>query len=87
MPKRISVATHLSVEELEKRYRQAQNGIESRQYQIIWLVALGKKTAICGGNNWLQQNMDVRLGQKIQQIRRGRIGRSQTVKPRHTAAS
>lgn len=27
MPKRISVATHLSVDELEKRYRQAKDGI------------------------------------------------------------
>lgn len=44
MPKRISVATHLSIEELEQRYRQAKDGIESRQYQIIWLVAQGKKT-------------------------------------------
>lgn len=44
MSKRISVATHLSIEELEKRYRQAKDGIESRRYQIIWLVAQGKKT-------------------------------------------
>jgi len=44
MPKRISVTTHLSIEELEKRYRQAKDGIESRQYQIIWLIAQGKKT-------------------------------------------
>lgn len=41
MPKRISVATHLSLEELEKRYSQAKDGIESCQYQI---VAQGKKT-------------------------------------------
>lgn len=44
MPKRISVVAHLSLEELEKRYRQAKDGIESRQYQIIWLLAQGKKT-------------------------------------------
>ncbi|MBD2410000.1 helix-turn-helix domain-containing protein, partial [Nostoc calcicola FACHB-3891] len=30
MPKRISVAAHLSLEELEKHYRQAKDGIESR---------------------------------------------------------
>ncbi len=39
MPKRISVATHISIEELEQRYRQAKDGIESHQHQIIWLVA------------------------------------------------
>jgi transposase len=44
MPKRISVAKHLSIEELEQHYRQAKEGIESRQYQIIWLLAQGKKT-------------------------------------------
>jgi hypothetical protein len=44
MPKRISIAIHLSLEELEKRYRQAKDGVESRQYQIIWLIAQGKKT-------------------------------------------
>lgn len=65
MPKRISVLTHLDIEELEKRYRQAKNGVESRQYQIRWLLAQGKRTAICGGNNWLQQNMDVRIGKRV----------------------
>ena len=44
MPKRISVATHLSIGELEQCYRQALYGLESRQYQIIWLLAQGKKT-------------------------------------------
>lgn len=44
MPKRISIATHLDIAELEQLYRQAKDGIESRQYQIIWLLAQGKKT-------------------------------------------
>ncbi|MHC5750165.1 MAG: hypothetical protein ACYTXF_05870 [Nostoc sp.] len=35
MPKRISIATHLDIAELEQLYRQAKDGIESRQYQII----------------------------------------------------
>jgi hypothetical protein len=43
MPKRISVAKHLSIEELEQRYRQAQDGRESRQYQIIWLLGTFKR--------------------------------------------
>ena len=89
MPKRISVAAHLSLEELEKRYRQAKDGIESRQHQIIWLLAQGKKPEeveeITGySRTWI----------KIQQIRDRRIRRclrraspTQTVKPRYTAAS
>ena len=45
MPKRITIATHLTVSQLEQHYRQATNGVESRQYQIIWLLAQGKTTA------------------------------------------
>lgn len=44
MPKRVSIISHLSVAELEQRYRQAKNAVDSRQYQIIWLLAQGKKT-------------------------------------------
>ncbi len=44
MPKRISVAKHLTIEQLEQHYRQATDGVESRQYQMIWLLAQGKKT-------------------------------------------
>ena len=44
MGKRIQIAAHLSVEELEKHYRQAKDGVESRHYQIIWLLAQGKHT-------------------------------------------
>lgn len=44
MPKRISIEKHLSTEQLEQFYRQTRNGVESRQCQIIWLLAQGKKT-------------------------------------------
>ena len=44
MPKRITIATHLNISELEQVYRQAKDGVESRQCQIIWLLAQGKKT-------------------------------------------
>jgi len=44
MPKRISIVPHVNISELEQFYRQAKNAIESRQYQIIWLLAQGKKT-------------------------------------------
>jgi transposase len=42
MLRRISLAPHLSSDELEQRYRQAQKGIESRQFHILWLLAQGK---------------------------------------------
>src|SRR6476469_2721073 len=44
MPKRISIAKHLTIEQKQQYYRQAKDGVESRQYQIIWLLAPGKKT-------------------------------------------
>ena len=44
MPKRITIVQHLTVSELEQHYRQTKNGIESRRFQIIWLLALGRKT-------------------------------------------
>jgi transposase len=44
MAKRIQIAAHLSVEELEKHYRQAKDGVERSHYQIIWLLAQGKHT-------------------------------------------
>jgi len=44
MPKRITIAPHLSQEELESRYRQAKDPIERSHYQIIWLLACGRPT-------------------------------------------
>lgn len=41
MPKRISIKPHLSLEELENRYRKAKNAVERSHYQIIWLLAKG----------------------------------------------
>jgi len=44
MPKRISLQLHLSLDQLENRYRQAQDPVERSQFQILWLIALGKTT-------------------------------------------
>ncbi len=45
MAKRIKIVAHLSVEELEARYRQAKDGVERSHYQIIWLLAKGKRSS------------------------------------------
>ena len=42
MPKRITIESHLSLEELQTRYRQASDPVERSHYQIIWLLASGK---------------------------------------------
>jgi transposase len=44
MNKRITVKAHLSVEQVEARYRKAQDPVERSHWQIIWLVAQGKTT-------------------------------------------
>jgi len=44
MPKRITIAPHLSQEELESRYRHAKDPVERSHYQIIWLLACGRPT-------------------------------------------
>ena len=45
MPKRIAIAPHLSVEELQARFREAKTTTLAHHYQIIWLLACGKTTA------------------------------------------
>jgi transposase len=40
--KRIQIKDHLSLAEIEKRYRQASEGVERSQWQIIWLLGQGK---------------------------------------------
>jgi len=42
MPKYMTLARHLTIEELGKRYRKARDGVDRSQWQIIWLVAQGK---------------------------------------------
>ena len=44
MLKRISIDPHLSLTELEQRYRQAKDAMEKSHYQIIWLLASGRSS-------------------------------------------
>lgn len=42
MPKRLTLAPHLSLSELEANYRSATDPVERSHYQILWLLAKGK---------------------------------------------
>ncbi|MCT7986648.1 helix-turn-helix domain-containing protein [Laspinema sp. A4] len=44
MPRRITIQPHLSVAELESRYRKSKDPVERTHYQIIWLLAKGLST-------------------------------------------
>ncbi len=60
MPKRISITPHLTVDELEQRYRQATHPTERSHYQIIWLLAQKRPTeevaAVTGySRDWIYQ--------------------------------
>lgn len=59
MPKYVCIAAHLSVDELENRYRRASDPIERSHFQIIWLLVQGKRvravaevTGYCA--NWIR---------------------------------
>lgn len=43
MSRHIKLTPHLTVEELEARYRRASDGIERSHWQIIWLLAQGHR--------------------------------------------
>lgn len=60
MPRRITIQPHLSVEQLETRYRRAKDPVERTHYQIIWLLAQGTPTedvaAVTGYcRDWIRQ--------------------------------
>lgn len=60
MPKRLCIHPHLSIEELENRYRQAKNVTERSHYQILWLLAQEKPSeevaAVTGySRNWIYE--------------------------------
>jgi transposase len=48
MGKRISIRADLSAEELERRYRQAQDPVARSQWQIVWLLARGQHSEQVG---------------------------------------
>ncbi|MDZ4876864.1 MAG: hypothetical protein CLLPBCKN_006299 [Chroococcidiopsis cubana SAG 39.79] len=45
MPRQLQIQPHLSIEELEQRYRASSDGVERSHYQIIWLLAQGKRSS------------------------------------------
>lgn len=44
MPKRVCISPHLSLDELEQRYRLAKTVKERSHYQILWLLAQGRSS-------------------------------------------
>jgi transposase len=44
MAQRMTIAPHLSVDELERRYRRADDPIARSQWQIVWLLGSGLPT-------------------------------------------
>jgi transposase len=45
MPRRLTAAAHLPVDELERRYRAARDPVERTHWQVVWLVAGGRACA------------------------------------------
>jgi transposase len=60
MVQKMTVAPHLTVDELEQRYRGAEEGVARSQWHILWLLAGGMRTAevsrVTGyGVRWIQE--------------------------------
>jgi transposase len=60
MPKHIVLKPLLELDELERRYRRAQEGVLRTHYQIIWLLAQGQLTrdvaaAMGYSRTWIQE--------------------------------
>lgn len=60
MPKRLTITPHLSLDELEQRYRHAKTVTERSHYQILWLLAKGKPSeevaTVTGySRNWIYE--------------------------------
>jgi transposase len=60
MPKRLHLKEHLTLAELEQRYRQARDPVARAHYQIVWLVGQGRLTrevaSVTGYSpNWIGQ--------------------------------
>ena len=60
MPKKIKLEPYLGSEEVERRYRKAQDPVLRSHYQILWLIGSGKSTTevmeVTGySRGWIQQ--------------------------------
>ena|SRR5258706_11230510 len=83
MARYIQVATYLTTDELEARYRRAKGGVERSQWQMLWLLSSGKRTAevaeVTGYcQDWIRkvvQRYNVQGEGAIGDKRRGHAGR------------
>jgi transposase len=58
--RRLEIPPHLTVDELEQRYRHAHDPVARSQWQIVWLVAGGQPTAAVAQStgysaNWIRE--------------------------------
>jgi hypothetical protein len=78
MPKRVTIAQHSNISELEQLYKHAKDGIESRKARLLKLppadftsvsnhlvTSARKENRGSRANNGLQQNLDLRIGEKV----------------------
>jgi transposase len=60
MPRSLIVPPHLTLDELEQRYRRADDPVARSQWQIVWLLASGASTAAVARStsysvNWIRE--------------------------------
>ena len=64
MPRRIMIAPHLPVAELERRYRRASDPVASRHWQIIWQLAQGHTAEAVAAHTGCSRQWIGRLAQR-----------------------
>jgi transposase len=93
MAKYIQVATYLTTDELEGRYRRARGGVERSHWQMLWLMSSGKRTAevaeVTGYcQDWIRklvQHYNEQGEQALGDKRRGHAGRPRLLTPEQEA--
>jgi hypothetical protein len=93
MPRRIHLAPHLTVDELEPRYRGPQERHERSRFQILWLLAKGRTPTTIAENTgcshyWIGQVCDAttRKGQRAFGFVHPASGRTFSMSPRRSAS-
>src|SRR5450432_2971105 len=74
MSRRIRLATHLSVEDLEQRYRAAHEPHERTWWQIRWLLARGQTATAIAESTGDTRSWIGPIAQVVQRRRAGRHG-------------
>lgn len=65
MPKLVTIEKHLTVEQLEQRYRNVREVTEKIHYQVIWLLATGRTCLEVSEVTGYSRALDISIGTSV----------------------